>query len=179
MYSRTVGGGSLPGCGPWRLALGMMPLPLATSRCLPSGVTRTDVGYQPTGIKPSERLLPMSEISNTATALIFALATNRSFSSGERARLFGVEPGGELGINSATSVSLIRPLSALMMETVLRFAFATNRYSADFDRSISFGCSSVVQRVMIWLFLRSITATAACAHKLTYRRSRFSSSTQV
>src|SRR6266498_3998811 len=98
MYSRTVAGGCLPpGCGPLRLALGMMPLPLATSRCLPSGVTRTDVGYHPTGMKPSERLLPGALTSNTATLLLSALATNSVFSSGDKARLFGVEPGGRPG----------------------------------------------------------------------------------
>src|SRR5437899_8622081 len=97
IYSRTLAGGSLAGCGPWRLALGMSPLPLATSRRLPSGVTRTEVGYQPTGMNPSERLLPTVETSKTATVLMFALATNRIFSSGERARLFGVFPGGEFG----------------------------------------------------------------------------------
>src|SRR5882672_8871004 len=33
----------IPGCGPNGFAFGMTPLPLATSNCLPSGVTRTDV----------------------------------------------------------------------------------------------------------------------------------------
>src|SRR5687768_7678011 len=179
MYSRTVVGGSLPGCGPWRFALGMMPLPLATSKCLPSGVTRTEVGYQPTGMKPSERLLPSSEMSNTAMALIFALAMNNNFSSGETASPFGVDPGGEFGINSATRVSLIFPASVSMTETVLRLALATKRYLPDLERIISLGCSSVFQRVRIWLLLRSMTATAACAQRLTYRRSRFSSSTQL
>lgn len=33
-------------------------MPLATSKCFPSGVTRTEMGYQPTGMKPKERLFP-------------------------------------------------------------------------------------------------------------------------
>src|ERR1019366_6912936 len=86
-----------PGCGPSGLALGVIPLPLATSRCLPSGVTRTDVGYQPTGMKPSERLLPGFSTSKTATGLLSALATKSILSSGESARLFGVDPGGAFG----------------------------------------------------------------------------------
>ncbi len=87
----------MPGWGPSGLALEMAPLPLATSRCLPSGVTRTDVGYQPTGMNPSERLLPGVLTSNTATRLLSALATNSVRSSGESARLLGVEPGGACG----------------------------------------------------------------------------------
>src|SRR5207249_1074254 len=94
MYSRTLAGGSWPGCGPYRLALGMIPFPLATNRRLPSGVTRTEVGYQPTGMNPSERLLPATLTSNTAMLLLSAFATKRVFSSGDSARLFGVEPGG-------------------------------------------------------------------------------------
>ena len=161
IYSRTLGGGSLVGCGPFRLALEISPLPLATSKCLPSGVTRTEVGYQPTGINPRERLLPSSAMSKTEMALMFAFATNSNFSSGDSARLFGVEPGGEFGTSSASNVSLMRPESVSRIETVLRFAFATKRYLPDFDRSISFGCSSVFQRATISLSLRLMTATAA------------------
>src|SRR5882672_4889792 len=85
------------GCGPSGLAFGMTPLPLATSKCLPSVVTRTEVGYQPTGMKPSERLWPGALTSNTATMLLSALATKRVRSSGESARLLGVEPGRACG----------------------------------------------------------------------------------
>ena len=73
------------------------PFPFATSNRLPSGVTRTEVGYHPTGMNPSERLLPGCAMSNTAMALMFAFATKRVLSSGESARLFGVAPRGELG----------------------------------------------------------------------------------
>src|SRR5579884_480902 len=65
----------LPGTGPFGFAMEIKPLPFATRRCLASGVMRTEVGYQPTGMNPSERLLPMVETSNTATLLLQALAT--------------------------------------------------------------------------------------------------------
>src|ERR1039457_4297518 len=86
-----------PGWGPWGLALEERPLPLATSRCRPSGVTRTDVGYQPTGMNPSERLFPGFATSKTATMLLLAFATKSIFPSGDSARLFGVDPGGAWG----------------------------------------------------------------------------------
>src|SRR2546430_14762902 len=124
MYSRTLAGGSRPGCGPLRFALEIRPFPLATTRRLPSGVTRTEVGYQPTGMKPRERLLPGAPISKTATLLLSALATNNVFSSGESARLFGVEPGGKPGYNEAVSVSRTRPFSASNTVTLFRAALA-------------------------------------------------------
>src|SRR6267142_1080833 len=46
------------GCGPRGLAIATLPLPLAMRSFFPSGVTRTEVGYQPLGMNPSERLLP-------------------------------------------------------------------------------------------------------------------------
>src|SRR5437764_1586011 len=104
MYSRTLAGGSLPGCGPLRLAFEMIPFPLATNKRLPSGVTRTEVGYHPTGMNPSERLLPGALTSNTATLLLSPLATNSVFSPGERARLVGVQPVGEPGGSEAGTV---------------------------------------------------------------------------
>src|SRR2546429_6820309 len=100
-----------PGCGPSGLALEIIPFPFAISRCLPSGVTRTEVGYQPAGMKPSERLLPGVLTSNTASVLLSALATKSICSSGERARLFGVEPGGDCGERAAQIRSRARPQS--------------------------------------------------------------------
>src|SRR5438876_1081711 len=100
-----------PGCGPNGLALGASPLPLATSRCLPSGVTRTEVGYHPTGMNPSERLLPAVLTSKTATRLLSALATNNVCSSGDSARLFGVLPGSACGYSAAQIVSSAVPAS--------------------------------------------------------------------
>src|SRR5437868_14627409 len=99
MYSLMPPGAERPGCGPPRFDLDTTPFPLATSRCLPSVVIRTEVGYQPTGMKPIERDLPGVEMSKTATALMLALATNRCFSSGDNARLFGVEPGRASGLS--------------------------------------------------------------------------------
>src|SRR5262245_48788225 len=98
MYSTMLFVGLLmPGCGPKGLAFEVNPFPFATNIFLPSGITRTEVGYQPTGINPSERDLPGVLTSNTATILLSAFATKRVFSLGDNARLFGVEPGGALG----------------------------------------------------------------------------------
>src|SRR6267378_3377181 len=85
------------GCGPFGLAIAMLPLPFATSSWRPSGVTRTDVGYHPTGMKPNERLCPGRSTSKTPTALMLALATKSVFSSGDSAKLFGVAPRGDCG----------------------------------------------------------------------------------
>src|SRR6266545_4099187 len=103
----------------------MIPFPLATKRRLPSGVTRTDVGYQPTGMNPSDRLLPGTLTSNMATLLLSALATKRVFSSGDSARLFGVEPGGRLGWSDAVNVSNGLPVPESISVTLFRAALAT------------------------------------------------------
>src|ERR1041384_6290416 len=98
MYCSIVPAGFFtPGCGPGGLGLDVRPWPFATSKWRPSGVTRTEVGYHPTGMNPSGRARPSRLTSNTATSLLQALATNRVFSSGVRARLLGVEPGGDFG----------------------------------------------------------------------------------
>src|SRR5271156_6130024 len=107
-----------PGFGPCGLAFGVPPLPLATSRRLPSGVTRTEVGYQPVGIKPSDRLRPGTRTSNTATVLTLALATNNVFSSGDSARLLGVAPGGSPGWKAAQMVSRTWPVAVSNTVTV-------------------------------------------------------------
>src|SRR5262245_29022401 len=157
----------IPGCGPIGLATGMTPLPLATNRLFPSGVTRTDVGYHPTGMKPSDRLLPGTLTSKTATILLFAFAMKSIVSSGDRATLFGVEPGGDCGNNAAQIVSIARPASVSSTVTVLRLALATNRSFPERVSAISHGCSSVAHRATTWLDFKSITATAACPQRLT------------
>src|ERR1019366_5515248 len=97
--------------------------------CRPSGVTRTEVGYQPTGINPSAWLLPTALTSKTATLLLQALATKSLVSSGDNARLFGVEPGSEVGANDASSVSTVLPEAVSKTVTVFRLALATNKNS--------------------------------------------------
>src|SRR5436190_24079452 len=69
MYSLMTAGALLPGLSPCRLAFEMPPLPFATKSLFPSGDTRTEVGYQPVGINPSERALPTSSTSKTASVL--------------------------------------------------------------------------------------------------------------
>ncbi len=117
-------GGLLPAVGTFGFALGVPPLPLATSRRRPSGVTRTEVGYHPTGMKPSDRLLRRTLTSKTATAFTLALATNSVFSSGDSARLLGVAPGGAWGKKAAQIVSRHWPAAVSKTETVFRLALA-------------------------------------------------------
>src|SRR5205823_11959454 len=99
MYSRVRP--SVPlgtrGFGPSRLARELIPLPLAMNSVLPSRSTRTAVGYQPAGMKPSGVLAPSSLTLMTATSLVLALATNSADSSGERQSELGVQPSGALG----------------------------------------------------------------------------------
>src|SRR3990170_5703176 len=73
----------LVGLGPVGLAKDEKPLPLETNIFLP--VTFIFVGYQPTGIKPFERLLPGVDTSNTARQLLSALATYKVFSLADKA----------------------------------------------------------------------------------------------
>ena len=168
MYSVTDSGGTLsPGLGPFGFAFEIKPFPLATSNRRPSAVTRTDVGYHPTGMKPNDRLFPGVATSKTATVLISAFATKSRDSSGDRARLLGVLPGGECGFNSAIKVSTVRPLAVSSTDTLLRFALATNKCRPERSRIISLGCSSVAHRPRIRLVFTSITRTADWSNHLT------------
>src|SRR4029078_12141933 len=98
MYSWLAAADALiPGWGASGLGKGVKPLPLVTSNFLPSGLTRTEVGYHPVGMKPRDRLLPGLLTSNTATVLLSALAINSVCSSGDNVRLLGVDPGGASG----------------------------------------------------------------------------------
>src|SRR5438874_6714738 len=85
------------GFGPCGLARDCSPLPLATYIRWSAGLNRTEVGYQPTGIKPRGLALPGSATLKTARLLASALAMNRSLPSGVRLRLFGVFPAGAVG----------------------------------------------------------------------------------
>src|SRR3954469_15380798 len=110
MNSCRSRGAVVPGNGPRGFAADVTPLPLATSRVFPSAVTRTQVGNQPTGMKPSEVARPTWETSNTATLLLFAFATKSVLPSGANPTLLGVEPGGEFGNSEDVSLSLSLPL---------------------------------------------------------------------
>ena len=57
------------------LARDELPFAFVTYRRLPSALTRTEVGYQPTGIRPIARLWPGCDTSKTATQLLSAFAT--------------------------------------------------------------------------------------------------------
>src|ERR1017187_10370996 len=86
-----------PGMGPSGFAWLPCPLPHRIRSWPP--VSRTAVGYQSVGIRPSsgdlavsERTAGFSETFRTAIALLSASATNSLDSSLERARAFGVLP---------------------------------------------------------------------------------------
>ncbi len=92
---------------------------------MPSRATRTDVGYQPTGMKPSGVLTPGSLTLTTATSLVLALATKSTDSSGERLSELGVLPEGALGSIAVPMTSTPLPASVSKTETVFRLALAT------------------------------------------------------
>ncbi len=64
-------------------------------------------------------------------------------------------------------VSRARPEAVSSTVTVLRLALATKSCLPERVRAISHGCSCTGQRAITWPESKSMTATAACAHKLT------------
>src|SRR3954471_22100187 len=58
IYSRIVGGDSAPGRGPCEFAFDDIPLPLVTRMRFSLPWNRTEVGYQPTGMNPSDLAWP-------------------------------------------------------------------------------------------------------------------------
>ena len=87
--------------------------------------TRTEVGYQPAGMKPSGLLPPRSLTLATATSLVLALATKRISPSEVRASELGVLPGGALGSIAVPIVSTAFPSPVSKTDTVFRLALAT------------------------------------------------------
>src|SRR5262245_43503914 len=170
MYSRTVAGGGAMGLGRCRLARGTRPLPLAIRIRSPFGTNRTQVGYQPAGMIPSDAPLPGRLTSKTATLLLSALATRSARPSGERARLLGVLPFGAFGWSALESDSRPRPVFVSRQTTRLLFAHATNSIAPSRVSAISVGWDSVVQVAATASEARSITATDARPQRLTKRR---------
>ena len=144
-----------------RLDLEANPLPLVTNSRRPSGVTRTEVGYHPVGMNPIDRLRPGCRTSKTAIALMLAFETKSKDSSGLRATLLGVEPGGESGSSSEARVSTQLPPAVSRTLMVLRLALATNRKLPARLRTISFGCSCTAHRASLRPELSSNTPTSA------------------
>jgi len=87
--------------------------------------TRTAVGYQPAGMKPSDLLAPTSLTLATATSLVLALATKRIWPSEVKESELGVLPGGALGSIAVPIVSTGLPSPVSKTETVFRLALAT------------------------------------------------------
>src|SRR4051812_44780912 len=112
-------------------------------------------------MNPRERLFPGVPTSKTATQLLSALATKSVFSSGESARLLGVEPEGAWGYRAAQMVSTALPVVVSRTVTVFLLALATNKNFPERVSTISHGCSWVAQRPITWFDFRSMTATDA------------------
>src|ERR1700733_4714212 len=102
------------GLGPLGLAFELAPLPLATYRVLPSRESRTKVGNQPVGMKPSGVLAPAVLTLTTARSLVAALATKRTASSAVNASELGIDPAGALGSIAVPIVSSALPDSGSM-----------------------------------------------------------------
>jgi hypothetical protein len=129
------------GWGPRGLAAGARPLPLRTTTFRPVASKVTPVGYQPVGMKPSGRLSPGRRTSTAATALLSAFATRRVPPSAERARAFGVLPGGASGRRATPTCSTAFRAVRSTTHTAFVLAQATNRRRPSGERAIAFGCS--------------------------------------
>ena len=130
-------------------------------------MTFNDVGYQPVGTKPNERLLPFSATLKTATQLLSALAISNLDSSDVSAKAFGVLPTGALGYSDALRVSVTCRLAKSIIITVLSLPQATYRYfpSRVWSRSLGFlavGISAMVCNVSAFKI-----RTALPSHRLT------------
>ena len=129
------------GVGPRGFAAAERPLPLRTRMLFPEGSKATPVGYQPVGMKPRKRLSPGRVTSTTATVLLSALATRRVAPSLERARAFGVEPGGAFGESATPICSTALRVARSTTHTAFVLAQATKRRFWSFENAIAFGCS--------------------------------------
>ena len=83
------------------------------------------MGYQPTGMKPSEWLWPAWRTWIRATSLLSALATASTLPSGERATLLGVLPGRAGDCIALEICSTARPDCVSNTTTELLLAQAT------------------------------------------------------
>ena len=101
--------------------------------------TFTWVGYQPTGMNPSDFDLPKSSTSKTAKQLLSAFAMYNFSSSSDRAMPLVDEPSNEFGNKAAFKTSISFPFSRSITETELSFALATKRVFPFFVKTISFG----------------------------------------
>ena len=83
------------------------------------------MGYQPTGIKPLDLLLPTTVTSKTAKQLLSALAMYKVFSSVLSATPLVAEPAGALGYSAQLRVSSTFLFLISITETLLSSPLAT------------------------------------------------------
>src|SRR5713226_5858181 len=125
-------------------ATGINPLPLRTRISLPSRENTAPVGYHPTGMKPSKKLLAPLLMSTTATALISAFATSIDRPSGEIATELGVDVGGASGNRFVEICSIGSPENVSSTQTAALLPHATNSRLASADSAMALGCSPVI-----------------------------------
>ena len=150
------------GLGPVGLANDENPLPLLTNIFLPT--TLILVGYQPTGIKPFERLLPATATLKTARQLLSAFATYKVFSSVDNASPLDVEPSGALGYKAAFKTSTWVRFFTSTTETLLSLAFAIYNKFPFLFKSSSFGLSPTATSATTSFFCVSNTSTLSPPH---------------
>src|SRR6185437_12146059 len=115
----------------------------------------TQVGYQPVGTNPYDLDEPGFETLKTARQLLSALAMYNVLSSADKATLLVVLPAGASGKRLAESVSITFCFLVSITETLLLFAFATNRKFPFLVKVISFGWLSVAIESEITPFFTS------------------------
>ena len=170
IYSRTDAGSSRMGFGPFALSREASPLPLVTKIFWSPSAKRTLVGYQPTGIKPSDFDLPRSRMSKTAMLLLSALATINTFSSGETAKLFGVLPFFFVAYSEVFMTSLDAPFSVSSKTTELSSAHPTSKCFPSSIKTISVGWLLTGHSPATVMDSRLITATEDLPQRLTMAR---------
>ena len=127
------------GEGPKAFGFDENPFPLATHNFLL--ITRTEVGYQPTGINPFATLSPGSSTSKTAIQLLFAFAKYKRLLIASKLKLLVVEPLGAFGKSAASNVSITVLDFKSITETLLSFELQTYKYLPSGVTNISFGLS--------------------------------------
>src|SRR5215210_4581331 len=157
---------SFTGFGPLGLAKDEKPFPLETNIFLP--ITFILVGYQPTGIKPFDLLLPFTDTSNTARQLLLALATYKLFSLVDKASPLDEEPSGALAYKAAFKTSSTFRFFILMTETLLSLALATYRMLPLLLSNNSLGLSPTGISSTNFLCFVSNTSTLSPPHREMY-----------
>ena len=104
-------------------------------------MTLTHVGYQPTGIKPFDLLMPGLLTSKTARQLLSALAMYKVFSSSLNATPLVVEPCRESGYKAAFKCFKHLTLLNIDYRNTIIIGISNKQILPIFCKHISFGLS--------------------------------------